>query len=266
MKFSQRHGYTEVRTVAQIEEIDEPLRTALWNITYLLVFNNSETLDRGVQMSVRKALWVQHFGRPLDAFEYYGSAEPLVRETFFKGEWHAVYDAVEFLATRKWTLADVYASQVNDFLEAHNAGYRILSGEVVPISSTTELEEIATAITSTGPGSGAAMHLNKAMGFLADRENPDYANSVKESISAVESVAREMTDAMTLGAALNALARSEVDLHPAQIEAWRAMYKVANDTPGVRHGGSGEPAIDLALARYFLIASSAFVNLLLARK
>jgi hypothetical protein len=31
-------------------------------------------------------------------------------------------------------------------------------------------------------------HLNTAIGFLSDRKNPDYRNSIKESISAVESL------------------------------------------------------------------------------
>jgi hypothetical protein len=31
-------------------------------------------------------------------------------------------------------------------------------------------------------------HLNTAIGFLSDRKNPHYRNSIKESISAVESL------------------------------------------------------------------------------
>lgn len=32
-------------------------------------------------------------------------------------------------------------------------------------------------------------HFEKALRFIADRENPDYPNSIKESISAVEAYA-----------------------------------------------------------------------------
>lgn len=265
MKFSQRHGYTEVRTVAQIEEIDDPLRTALWNVAHTVLFTDIGDQHSAGQDATTRAIWTSLLEYAIDEFPV-DDGKRIVRSVFTSDEWFEVYDLVEFVASQRWDFAEVFSRWTNEMLEKYNAGYRILNGEVVPISSTTELEEIATAITSAGPGSGAAMHLSKAMGLLADRENPDYANSVKDSISAVESIAREMTGAMTLGAALNALAKSEVDLHPAQIDAWRAMYKVTNDTPGVRHGGEGEPDIDLALARYFLITSSAFVNLLLARK
>ena len=37
---------------------------------------------------------------------------------------------------------------------------------------------------------GVAAHLQQALELYANRENPDYRNSIKESISAVESMAR----------------------------------------------------------------------------
>lgn len=264
MKFSERHGYSEVRTIAQVEEIDAPLRTGLWNTLYQTVFKYYNPELEEAQGPLRRMIWVDHLERPLDEFPRDGGAA-FVKHLVIKGEWYAVYDLVEFVSLRAPDEIDEpFREAITMDLERYNAGYRLLSGELVPISTTVELDEITTAVEAAA-STGAAAHLKKAVTLLSDRESPDYANSIKESISAVESVAREMTGAQTLGAALNKIAQSDVlDLHPAQIEAWKAMYKVTNDTPGIRHGGGSVATLDQAYARYFLVASSAFVNLLLA--
>jgi len=57
-------------------------------------------------------------------------------------------------------------------------------------------------------------HIDTALGFLCDRKSPDYRNSIKESISAVESLCMTLTgdSKSTLGDALKKL---DLKLHPA---------------------------------------------------
>ena len=63
---------------------------------------------------------------------------------------------------------------------------------------------------------GVSAHIECALAHYADRENPDYRNSIKEAISAVESIARVVSgsDKATLGDALQAIEKSG-QLHPA---------------------------------------------------
>jgi hypothetical protein len=60
---------------------------------------------------------------------------------------------------------------------------------IQPITDETELSEVSEAI-SHGPYAAVSTHFNTALSLLADRESPDYRNSIKESISAVEALCR----------------------------------------------------------------------------
>ena len=73
---------------------------------------------------------------------------------------------------------------------------RFVSGQIVPITDELEIREIEQACKT--PFDGARTQLQKALGFLSDRENPDYKNCVKESISAVESVCKVMITTLNI--------------------------------------------------------------------
>ena len=55
---------------------------------------------------------------------------------------------------------------------------------IVPITNSIEVESIKEA--SSCPHFEVNEHFNNALKMLADRNNPDYRNSIKESIIAVE--------------------------------------------------------------------------------
>ena len=100
----------------------------------------------------------------------------------------------------------------------------------------------------------------------ADRENPDYRNSIKEAISAVESIARVVSgrDKATLGDALQAIEKSG-QLHPALKKGFLKLYGYTSDEQGIRHAMLDEPNLTAADARYFLVSCSSFVNYLKAQ-
>ena len=112
-------------------------------------------------------------------------------------------------------------------------------------------------------------HITKALEHYADRDNPDYENSIKESISAVEAMCCIITGLQgktaTLGNALGALEKSGVKIHGAMKGAFEKLYGYTSDENGIRHGGIdfvNAPAED---AKYMLIACSAFVNYLIEK-
>ena len=93
----------------------------------------------------------------------------------------------------------------------------------------------------------------------------NYRNSIKESISAVESIARVVSgrDKATLGDALKAIKRGQ--LHPALKEGFLKLYGYTSDEQGIRHAMLDEPNLTAADARYFLVSCSSFVNYLKAQ-
>ena len=81
--------------------------------------------------------------------------------------------------------------------------------------------------------SGSAAHLRKAAECI---NGQDWAEGVRESINAVESVARQLDPKAStkLGPALKSLERSGT-LHPALKEAFTKLYGYTSDEQGIRH-------------------------------
>lgn len=104
-------------------------------------------------------------------------------------------------------------------------------------------------------------HLNKSLRYLSDRQKPDYRNSVKEAISAVEAVCREMTGKGTLGKALNELSKTNA-IPKVLISAWEKLYGYTNNKGGIRHALMDDDELDQALAKLFFLSCTSFINYL----
>ena len=104
------------------------------------------------------------------------------------------------------------------------------------------------------------------MAKFSDRRSPDYRNSIKESISAVESLIRVLaTDhCADLGKALSSVEKN-VSLHPALKKAFSALYGYTSDEGGIRHALMDQNNVEFEDAKYMLVTCSAFVNYLLAK-
>ena len=102
-------------------------------------------------------------------------------------------------------------------------------------------------------------------------KKPDYENSIKESISAVESLCCIITGATgsqaTLGSTLKKLEKDGgVVIHGAMKTAFEKLYGYTSDSDGIRHGGidfTNAPAED---AKYMLVSCSAFINYLIEKQ
>lgn len=146
-------------------------------------------------------------------------------------------------------------------MERENAGYRFVDGKIIEISSSDEVSEIETAIEKSTPFYGVKQHLSRAISLLSDREKPDYRNSIKESISAVESLCKKVSgeENATLGEALKILEKKG-KLHPALKSAFSSLYGYTNDADGIRHALTSESGLTKSDARFMLISCSAFIN------
>ncbi|EQD48733.1 phage-related protein [mine drainage metagenome] len=82
----------------------------------------------------------------------------------------------------------------NHILARELAGYKFIDGLLVDITDAQESQLLAEALADTRFVAVTA-HLERALQLLADRKQPDYRNSIKESISAVEAMARVVAEA-----------------------------------------------------------------------
>ncbi|WP_052687837.1 AbiJ-NTD4 domain-containing protein [Xanthomonas albilineans] len=273
--FSERLGFKESRSVAQVGKMDDVLRNGLWNVLYTNFF---DTNGYDSQKRVSRLIWQFHFKKPIDSrpsesdmpHGRYLTDLDEVKGHFFGCEWNEVYDFVEFmvgLSSKAGLIKDPswFIKGLNYVLETECSGYRLLNGIFVPIVDPPELDEVNKALSDSF--SESQEHIASALQLMTDRNNPDYRNSIKESISAVEAAARIVSGEpnATLGKALKHLERSGA-LHAALSGAFSQLYGYTSEADGIRHSLIGESNITQADARYFLITCSAFVNLLKTKK
>lgn len=281
MKFSQRKGITPTGKILQIDSIDEDLMNSLWSILTVFYWDtfNRNKWDMGSRSDyisssnldgLFKSLWLHYFKKPIDTVPtyYYDERDGLgiLRKYFFSAKWYEIYDFIEFIAAygpRQQKAEFISAS--NNFLEKENSAYRFVDGKIAEISSSDEISEIEDAISKSTPYYGVRQHLSSAISMLSDRANPDYRNSIKESISAVESLCKNVSgqEKATLGAALKALETKGL-MHPALKSAFSSLYGYTNDSGGIRHALMEESNLTSADARFMLISCSAFINYVIA--
>lgn len=282
MRFSQRMGITPSEKVIQIESIDDDLRNTLWSVLtafYWDKFDKSkysygtrcDYISGSNLDSLFRSLWLHYFKWPTDTIPrlYYESNDGLgkLRNYFFRAQWFEVYDFVEFIATygSDQRANEKFVETCNSFLERENSAYRFVDRKIVEISSSEEIDEIEEAIARSTPYYGVKQHLGTAIKLLSDRSNPDYRNSIKESISAVESLCKTIggEEKATLGSALKALETRGV-MHPALKSAFNSLYGYTNDAEGIRHALMEESNLSSADARFMLISCSSFINYIIA--
>lgn len=274
MRFSQRTGITPATKLAQRESIDEELRASLWSLLSLFYWDNYEPPRREmygrfdyVQDSslhpLVLSLWLHYFKRPTDTIDkYWEQCHGRLRKYFFEAEWYEVYDFVEFVADYGPEEQKLkFIETANSYLARENSAYRFIGNQIGEITSAEEISTVETALAAPDEFRGAKTHLRTALALLSDRKNPDFRNSIKESISAVESLARKLAkdDSGTLGAILKELERSK-NLHPALKNAFSSLYGYTNDADGIRHALLDEAGLTKADAKFMLVCCSAFIN------
>lgn len=274
--FSQRHGLKPVTQVAQVGAMSDELRNSLWNALDKAFWSTDDFVygfagSHGKIEEFSHFLWVNYFKKPVDTRPGYGHPRrgPMIldaiREYFFNYKWHEVYDFIEFVVRMYERSKPGLANYLNQILERELAGYKFIDGMIVDITDAQESELLVEALADTKFGPVTA-HLERALQLLADRKQPDYRNSIKESISAVEAMARIVAEApkATLGEALKALEKKG-HLHPALKDGFSKLYGYTNDDDGIRHAMLDEPNIDQSDAKYFLLSCTSFINYLKAK-
>ena len=247
--------------------MNSELRNSLWNALDAAIWS-SDGLDlhrRGIE-PFSQALWFRFFKKPIDSRPRSASLILTeIRRHFFGYEWFEVYDFLEFVVGYYQTSEPQLAKFLNSILERELSGYRFVSGHLTDITSAQELEMLETALTdSRFPG--VAAHLQQALELYANRKNPDYRNSIKESISAVESMARVASGnpKATLHDALKEIEKREL-LHPALKDGFIKLYGYTSDADGIRHAMLDERKLTAADAQYFLLSCTSFINYLKAK-
>jgi len=279
MTFSQKMGLTPVRKTLQKDGIDDKLRNQLWNIYYDTFISRFESqfaweggvVDKASDMYL-KALWEDLFCERIDEFPQGHKLFRHIKHIFLTCKWYELYDFIQFTISRyntskkddaDWIIHYIYFT--NRALDKNLSAYRIVNKKICEITSEIEIVSIEKALENNDEYMVVKTHLNLALGLLSNRKEPDYKNSIKESISAVESLCKIIVgdSKTTLGKAIKKIE----NLHPRLKEAFVQLYNYTNKAGGIRHALTGDDyEVNQEDAKFMLVSCSAFVNYLIQKQ
>ena len=294
MLFSERNGLNITKEL-QIASMDKTLRIRLWNCldNTLLHFvegrrgySRQGSGDPKYIWQLFKKMWDEYFERPLHEFPVWFKDGKNTDSTYIilfayvqNSQWYRVFDFFEWilrqlikdLPNRAYNKKHLNRlnKRVNEVLRAQRSVFRLLEGKFIQLVEPIELEEVEQVFRTDIDI--VKEHLTKAVAFFSDRENPDYKNSIKESISAVEAICKyllkdeKIKGNPTLKDCLKEL-RKRPDIHQTFITAVDKFYAYTNGEEGIRHSNKEDGGkVTESEARFSLVTCSAIVNYLLDR-
>ena len=262
--FSDRNKIETINTIIQKDDLDSRTRNGIVNLVDFLI----ETLEHKHSLdNFYEYIYKVIFCLTSDEMPYYPSErrEHIVDGIKTEWEYHEIFSFLE--AILKWYKEKYYDDSIytifNSLFEKECVGYRFINGEITDIISKEEIDEVEEALNTKYNACNKC--ISKALSHLYDREKPDYSNSVKESISAIEAMCNIILESKnsTLGEAANQLEENGWKIHGAMKKAYSSLYGYTSDKSGIRHNHGIDENTTFEEAKYMLVSCSAFLNYLI---
>lgn len=292
--FASRHKYQSIQVETQLESLNEVTRTKIANLSskyfsrLIQIVSNSDNFPPPIinyYKTFYNALTNEFFENfyvlPYENFsgsnyEKGNQLINLVKSTINDDEWYNVFDLIEFWISSEnklmendidYIFDEPLIVKLNNIFEQELVGYRIIDSIITPITDDIEIEAIEDI--SNNPYEDVRKHTQKALDKLSDTKDPDYQNSIKESISFVETMTKILTGKKnsSLSAALNYFEEQNIYIPKQLKEGITKLYNYASTEPGIRHGGESSEETSPAEedAKLILVICSAFNNYLLTK-
>jgi hypothetical protein len=274
-KFSERHGHKKVSIEVQKTSMDSDLKTAIWNAIHIYFLSELKDSDKYTDWNylvLRFKLWIYYLKRKADE-EPDNKKFVLEIKWIFENKlnWYEIYDLIEFIiqyhsGPHTAKINNNFTTYLNTELELHNSAYRIIEGIVTPIDSEEEIKSLQESLDSGDKYNAVKNHLKSAISLMSDKKNPDYRNSIKESISAVEALCCIIVGkkTSTLSQALKEIEKKH-NIHPTLKSSFDKLYAYTNDTSGIRHKLLDEDSHTRVDAKFMLVSCSSFINYLIQK-
>ena len=276
LSFSERNGYVASEDIMIMGDVPKVVANAISSALFR-VFQEFKSNPWVLPGEIRKEqilaqyIWTDFMNEDLAKFDFiFGKGYNEISNwiTSATTPWYRILDLVEFitekLSTLNKSLSERFIEEINEQFERLKFGYRLVSGIVIDIISDDEVKSLQIAMdNSIQPVSD---HLKKALILHSKRPKPDYANSIKESISAVEAYLRSATGKNSFGEALKEWQRKYSNIHPILYTSMEKLYAYTNQpNVGARHAlidSSAENIPQSGESLYMLVTCSAFINYL----
>ena len=283
--FSDRNNFAPINTEMQYTDFDKRTRIAIVNLSSALFEHRQKSfsIDRGFIFNfIRHFLW-DVYTEQIDFHSQYDTRtffEQYYNRTVLESTYSDVLTVVEYFCDHicgefgmsedgddceyQYPNAIKPSEEFNKLFEKEYVGYRFIGELITPITNENEITAIREA--SSTKYEVVSNHIHKSIEHLSNRTHPDYQNSIKESITAVETMCDIIVQKKnaSLGEALKHLEDNGVLIHSALKTAFNSLYGYTSDANGIRHSGNIDgPTATFAEAKYMLVSCSGFVNYLI---
>ena len=270
--FSQVHGLAEMPTQLVHKQLSRELRAHLWRVIYPSMLScRTVKVQRYVLTGRWMTLLIDYHVEVNHAFvddvtNGFEKNIEFVKELIQKGPYNKIFDFLQFFL-RKAYLFDDLREDIEYVLIDCRSAYRLVDGDtIVPLGSEQEMATVVKAFSDLQATefNGARAHLKSAAHALT---SGNFSDSIRESIHAVDGVARSLApSARDLAPALSAL-RDKGYIHPAMRDGFAKLYGYTSDEKGVRHAliEDANSKVTETDAIYMLGSCAAFVSYLIGK-
>lgn len=272
LSFSQRMGLTPKEFPLQVDSLDDATRMDIWNAFYMAFASHLMNclLVSSLDIKLRsfcETVWSDFFRLDISQLR---ESKRFLREvrsfiTSKDRKWNEVFDLCEFIIQIPINQSKSFCDKLDMVLQRNNVAYRVIGTEISPITDEQEIQAIKIAMELPDQLAGARTHISTALQLLSDREKPDYRNSIKESISAVEAVCKVLAnnEHATLPDAIKSLKKNGFTLHGGLEQGLLKIYGYTSDQGGIRHAMIEEGTVATQEdALFMLVSCSAFCHYL----
>ena len=275
--FSQRFGYEPVPSPLKLGHLSRDLRRDIWNTLRQVLLVRREFIVAGYHFKPEAKRFIE---RVLGEFlrlpedEISTDCDTVVRrfkDLVRQEPFNRVLDLIELVANDEPGIK--FATDIANVFDEHCAAYWLDVArrpyQFIPRSSEAQGKTTKQALKTIRESGmrGAEAHLRQAASHISEGR---FAESVKDSILAVESTARVIDSRAekTLGPALNSLETAGVIRHRALKEAFSKLYGYTSDEEGIRHAllERAAPTVDLDEAVFMFGACASFAAYLASKE
>ena len=182
-------------------------------------------------------------------------------------EWDSFGNVSELVTSRENVQQYISDELQRIFLE-ENLAFTFSKGEVERRGRSHTRKQIAKAEPTLGDPrlNDARTHYKKALAYFENPQKPDFENSVKEAVCAVEAAAIKLFPKIkgkTLGEIINNIKGNQEGQLPTPLaNTLIGIYGFRNAGEGVSHGGTKGGKVNHYLAEYVLSAAASQIILL----
>jgi hypothetical protein len=271
ISFEQAEGVAPLPAQLQLREVSPQLRAVLWDLIH-------HHLDGAIKRPDYNSAYVgnpwatilkdEHvYRRHQMADDFVNAPKRITAQTriiFEKGDYLAIFGWLEYVLKHPACPHDL-PNEIEGLLRYCRAAYRVLDKKVIcPIASDAEHATIVKAFADLAGKqfNGARAHLRGAASHLTAGA---FADSVRESIHAVEAVSTTLDPSANVLSKALAKLEQKISIHPAMKSGFTALYGYTSDEKGIRHALLEDSAakVDETDAMFMLGACAAFVSYLI---